>query len=81
MCFITLRCVIKRRLRKRLVERAMSMYERLYPHLRRFVWWFPLEIKDARMNFPERLLLAHLDWMVKASAAGSAERRAVEEEL
>ena len=45
----------------------MTAFERLYPHYWRFAWWFPFEIDGAMMNFPERLLLAHVDWLSRAT--------------
>lgn len=49
---------------------AMSAYEQLLPDFARFFWWwFPKfgAVAAAWKNFPERLLLAHLDWRVKAA--------------
>jgi len=50
---------------------AVSAYERLFPDLARFAWWWPYEIRSAKANFPERLMLAHMDWRARAARAGS----------
>lgn len=55
---------------------AMGVYERLFADLERFAWWFPLGVRTSGRNpcgnFPERLLLAHLDWRAKAAADGAS---------
>jgi hypothetical protein len=50
---------------------AVNAYERLFPDLAHFAWWWPYEIRSASVNYPERLLLAHMDWRVRAARAGS----------
>ena len=50
----------------------MTAFERLYPNFWRFAWWFPLEIDRAMDNFPERILLAHVDWLARAAPGSFA---------
>ena len=45
---------------------AVDAYERLFPSLATFLWWFPAHVATALNQFPERLALAHADWLAKS---------------
>ena len=45
---------------------AVDAYERLFPSLATFLWWFPAHVATALNQSPERLALAHADWLAKS---------------